>query len=788
MRKSITLINIIIGILFLNLLVAQSQEPVFKYSLDKYVEQGKVILRWAPVNTQSWYAGNKYGYKLTRYTLKENGVKIPDSLREATKLILLDSIKPLPEAEWEAKADSNQFAGVAAGAIYGDSFDIEDLSDNPNIRAINRIKEAESRHAFALMAADMDLQVAKDLGLAYNDTNDIISGRDYLYIVTLAGEFDSLVLIPGTTIAIIDEPTVMETIDSVYAYAGDKIANIGFSIPVNPDYVGYQIERSSDGGQTYIKINSLPIVPVYDKNTNNLSILDTLADNTTEYIYRVRGINSFGMIGPESDTIHVKGKIGKKLYYALIDEGTDLSIQGLKINWEFVNVDNLSDIEYVDVYRSDRANEDYVKINNSPINPTQKYFIDASPKASNYYKLKFYDLHGYEYESIHSLAQKEDSIAPSIPINGTAKIDKYGNITLKWAKNSEPDMYGYKVYMSNYRDSLYQQVHGGTTRDSFFNTTTDLNTLTKKLYFKLTSEDNRHNISGMSEAIEVTRPDIVPPSAPIWGYSHAAREGINLSFITSTSDDVAEHKLMRRNKGSRYWTTIYTVQGVQNGDGYLYIDSAVTLEYIYQYRVVAYDQDGNFSFTSIIDIRAFDTGIRGTITDLEIQKVSYDPAILSGIPDPNKVYNYPSSVNVLTWAYTWPQSEVFSFEIYRSIDGDPFRVYDVVYVHKNIHQWPNFFNGYRQQNKFFYIDLHMLAKHTGVYGSGSSGGTSGGGSQGGGGNNPGGNGGQNNPGGNGGQNNPNGPYASKTYTYKVIAHHKDGSTSRISLPVNVSVN
>lgn len=89
----------------MNLLVAQSQEPIFKYSLDKYVEQGKVTLRWAPINTQSWYTGNKYGYKLTRYTLKENGVKIPDSLREATKLILLDSIKPLPEAEWEVKAD-----------------------------------------------------------------------------------------------------------------------------------------------------------------------------------------------------------------------------------------------------------------------------------------------------------------------------------------------------------------------------------------------------------------------------------------------------------------------------------------------------------------------------------------------------------------------------------------------------------------------------------------------------------------------------------------------------------
>jgi len=738
---------------------AQGQEPIFKYSMTKYAHTDKVSLRWGAIDVPSWQAGNMYGYKLIRYTLRVDGETLSDSLMNLSKIILMDSMRAIPEAEWEAKADSNRYAGVAAAAIYGDTFEVENISDHPTIKAINRIKEAESRHAFSLMAADMDFTVAKDMGLAYDDTLNLESNKEYLYIITLAGDADTLVLIQGAVSGTISEPDEMELIDSVYASPGDKMAFIGFEIPTQSEYVAYNIQRSSDGGTTFSNINTLPIVPVYGENTHKLSSLDTLADNSTTYIYRVEGINSFGMTGPASDTIHIKGKPARKQYYALIDQGTDLATAGMKITWQFVNVLDTNLIDHVDVYRADRPNEDYIKINNYPLPVSQTEFTDSIPKMTNYYKIKFYDVEGYEYESLHGLVQKEDSIPPSVPTVISGIADLYGNVTLKWNRNAEPDMYGYKVFMSNYRDSLYQMVYDGTTADTFFYTSTELNTLTKKLYYKILAEDIRHNMSELSVAIEVTRPDIVPPSAPVWGYSFPAPDGIHLNFVSSTSEDVAYHKVMRRNKGNRYWTILNTISGVTDGDAYEFVDTTVTLEYTYQYRVVAYDEDNNYSFTETVEFRAFDTGIRGTITDLDIDKVPYDPTTANGIPDSTKVYQYPPSVNVLNWEYTWPDEELFSFEIHRSVNGSPFRVYDVIYVHRQIHTWPQFFNPYRQQGKYFYIDMHMLAKHNGVYGSGS-------GQQ---------------------QGQGSGPYPSKTYDYKIIAHHKDGSTSRISSSFGVAV-
>lgn len=762
------------------IVVSNGQETPLIYKLQGFVETDKVMLRWAPANEKSWREGIKTGYKLSRFTIAYDGVEYTKEQSIESKVILLDSIKPLPEDDWELKADSNRYAGIAAGAIYGDTFEIEDLSSSETMRAFSQIKQNENRFAFSLMAAEMDFTVASDMGLAYIDTDHIQPGFEYLYILTLGQDKDTLVLEDGLFIAKIDSISTLDKVDSLVVTPGDKAAFIQWSLPIESEYSAYQVERSSDGGQTFLKINDLPQVTVEGENQQGISITDTLADNNTVYVYRVRGINSFGMLGPPSDTIQVQGKVGKKDYQIVITNIDEVVNQGMLIHWQYQNIPPTNEIAFVDVYKARGVDQDYVKINPSPIPNTQNNFMDPNPYLSNYYRVVMTDIHGHQYISIHSLSQKADSTPPAVPTQLVGTIDNNGQVFLKWGRNIEEDMNGYRVFLSNFRDSVFVQVSEDIIRDTFYSYTVSLNTLTKKVYFKITAEDQRHNRSEKSLVCEITRPDIIPPSNPLLHVVNPTPAGIYISFIPSMSEDVTFHKLQRRKLGTRLWSTLYSIPGVQYGQSYAYIDSTVTIDYIYQYRILAIDGDDNFSSSKIIDVRAFDTGLRGDILALEVNKVTYTNNTASGNSS-NYVSAYPSTVNIVQWDYL-KKDDLFSFEIYRSIENGPFRIIDVVYMNKNTHTYPPELMQFVNLNKFFYIDMAMLQKNViGQNGSGNGGGNGAGGN-GSGGNGPGGNGsGGNNPNGNGNSTN-------RIYNYKVIAHHLDGATSTFSQSTSVTVN
>jgi hypothetical protein len=754
-------------------LIAQSKAE-YSFGMTGFVDTNQIILRWAPLDVQSWIAGKYYGYKLSRFIYKNEGIPLEPEDVIASEEVLVYNIKPLPVEEWMAKIDTNlieeNYAGIAAGAIYGDTFEIEELSEHPAIRSFNSIKEQESRFSYGLMAADMDYTVAMDLGLGYIDNSASTDGEiEYMYIVTLSDEADpKLVKQPGVFLANPDSMSVLESIDTLFALPGDKAVAISWAIPLSSTYTAYNVEKSIDSGQTYIKVNDLPVVVIDGEYKSEVSFTDSLPNNSTIVSYRVRGLNAFGMQGPPSDTIQVKGKPSRLTCYALIN-GIEESLNNqMAIQWQLLQVDDINLLQELNLYRSPTHNGTYIKVNSEPLPPSQTQYTDSFPEVSNYYKVIITDINGYEYESIHSLAQHADSIPPIAPVSLNGTCDKTGLVKLKWNKNTEEDLQGYRVYLSNFADSFYVQITKSLAIDSFYSYTTNINTLTKKLYFRVTAEDNRHNMSEMSATCEITRPDIVPPANPVLYNANATPPGIELSFVCSPSIDVKIHKLQKRKKGARIWSTIYTIDDVQlSGDMYAFLDSSVTHQYIYQYRVLAYDEAGNYSSSKLIELRGFDSGIRGNIFDVEVDKVEYTPSNTTTF-DTNFLNRYPNTVNIVQWRYT-DTSDIYNFQIYRSVDDSPFRIYDVVYLPQNINHVPQEIQSFINTAKFWYVDLRMLGKYSfeGALNGGQSG-SGGGGSQG---------------GGSGPNNN-----GERTYKYKIIANHRDGSTSILSSDVNIVVN
>src|SRR5690554_2658796 len=81
-----------------------------------------VMLRWAPDSYRLWMIGNKHGYKVTRTCLIRNGAFIANPV---TELMTPTALKPMPLSKWEYIAENDDYAGVAAEAIYGDEFEVD---------------------------------------------------------------------------------------------------------------------------------------------------------------------------------------------------------------------------------------------------------------------------------------------------------------------------------------------------------------------------------------------------------------------------------------------------------------------------------------------------------------------------------------------------------------------------------------------------------------------------------------------------------------------------------------
>lgn len=168
--------------------------------------------------------------------------------------------------------------------------------------------------------------------------------------------------------------------------------------------------------------------------------------------------------------------------------------------------------------------------------------------------------------------------------------------------------------------------------------------------------------------------EIKPPSRPILVKALPLVEGVDIEWISSTTDDVASPKLQRRWVDDVEWVTLveYDTSGsvlgtpigvtgvtIDDGQGKLR-DTLATYPKEYKYRIVALDQGGNISSSDILNARPYDNGERDLITDLEIES-GFGAQLVK-------------EVNTLAWNHSHLEG-LYDFQVYRSVDDKPMRAY-----------------------------------------------------------------------------------------------------------------
>lgn len=545
-----------------------------------------IAIRWAPTTPNLWRQGNTLGYSITRYTLKKNGVslEIPEE-----KNIGLAAIKPKPLMEWENLATQNNDAAVLAQAIYGERF----VATGPgnqvgNIMAVN--DENEQRFTFAMLAAEQSFKASKLAALGFTDT-DVNENETYLYRIQIVENgLIKEVIAQGAVLTGMDLYEGLPIPYGTRLSFGDHEANLKWNYALlKRFYSRYSVERSEDG-KNFEKVSGKPVfnAQASGKDQNENLVYNDSIPNDKLFYYRVKGLTAFDEEGPASEPLSGMAQLGTK-YAPIIERSTFVGDNGVRILWSFDEEEEKT-ITGFELRRANKDNGTYKTIGKLLSAKTREVSYE-SLQASNYFKVVAMGKNGAERPSFAALVQPVDSIPPSTPKGLIATIDTTGVVRLSWTKNIEKDMLGYRVYRANRNIDEFTQLTKTEIKPNNFNDTLSLNTLNKAIYYRISAEDYRFNTSKLSEIVKVNLPDKIPPSPPLLKKYKILKEGIQLNWIPSSSEDLASHSIYRKNVQSKdeQWQQVFETS---NPKDTLFLDSEDLMQGSYSYTIIAKDSTG----------------------------------------------------------------------------------------------------------------------------------------------------------------------------------------------------
>ena len=644
LKVLITLVIIIFGKGILN---AQSEElPEIK--VIARAQEDRILLRWSLNTPLSWKKGNRYGYTLERYTVSRDRQTLP----KPEKVIIGQNFMPAPMMEWEAIADMSDQGAIMAQALWGESFVVEGGGGLASI--INRSEEQQQRFAFALYAADQNFDIAQKAGLGFIDTS-VKPNEKYLYkVISNIPETELKTKEGGLFIGVMDYEPLPEPVDFVGVFQDQSTLLSWNSKILKNIYNAYIIERSEDGNR-FDKLSDVPyatLTRTRDKESARTLYMDSIANNQN-YFYRIKGITSFGETGPVSEVVTGTGKTVLKYVPHLISKKL-VSENEVELTWEFPKQGN-TEITGFTLKRAESDQGAYMPVVTNIPATSRKISYDRL-RATNYFKITAIGKENNQRDSFSMLVQPIDSIPPKKPVGFTGTVDSTGIVQLQWTPNTEEDIMGYRVYRGNRKNEEYSQLTESPYTQTKFTDTVPVANLGSKVYYQIIAVDRRYNMSQPSEILELIKPDVVPPTMPVFKSYDILNGNVLLEWANSSSTDVEGHYIYRKGEKDANWNLVHQSPKSKNNT---YTDKNVEEGKYYSYTIIARDESGLESepappISVIIPNSGLREGVKGFYGNIN---------------------QYEKSI-VLSWRFKG--NDISGFELYRAVDDKPSILYKVL--------------------------------------------------------------------------------------------------------------
>lgn len=565
------------------------EDSVPRVKILSRVQEHQILLRWAVDQAVAWKKTNTNGFVLEKYLFSKNGERLSQPQKLWSKPIKAD-----PLETWQDIVEKDNYAAIIAQAIYGDSFDVEG-SQGELADIVNMVQENEQRFSFALLAADMNFEAATKAGWGYTDT-EVRTNEKYVYKIKAAIPEEQLTIKNSAVLAGLQDYEPLPAPVDVQGVFGDKNAIITWEYQLFKNiYTSYNLERSQDG-KHFIPLSKEPLVNLNDRPNvpaKRMYYIDSLGQNDKNYYYRVNGISPFGEYGKYSDTISGQGKPVLPYTPRIRDFKFTNNPNEAVIIWEFPKEGE----EVIRKFRLNRADKDsgpYSVIIDS-IPPSQRKITYSELEPSNYITVTAVGRTPKQQKtSFSALVQPEDSIPPATPIGLEGEVDSLGIAHIHWKMNEEKDFLGYRVFRRFTAKEEPSQLTVSPIAINQFTDTIIIKNLNAKVYYQIVAVDKRFNHSDKSEVLQLEKPDVIPPTSPVFSKYKIEKGNVKLTWINSSEENVT-HILSRINitDGSS-WKAIYkTTDTIRQ-----FTDKNVAANKTYKYTIKAIDKNGLESLPS----------------------------------------------------------------------------------------------------------------------------------------------------------------------------------------------
>lgn len=622
-NSKIKLLSVVFALLFSVNAIGQDKKSTATNAeiphirLKAGIQKSKVTLRWAIDEPIAWQKANKIGFRLKRYTLMRDGKLLSTSEEKDLGVFL-----PKPMEAWKEIVEKNDHAAIVAQSLFGESFEVE-MGDKPGQLQgiVNKSQEIEQRFAFALMAADLDFEIALMAGWGYTD-NEVKANERYVYIVELNATNNT----KNLKVQKADATVSMDKVDELPVPLGfvgiyqDQTVTLAWEYQQLKDmYTSYYIEKAEDG-VNFKSLGDLPVVNMNDKpekQSPGMMYIDSLTKNSHSYSYRIRGKTVFGDYGPYSNVVSGAGKKTLEASPRIVssDIGTDNDIQ---LNWEFPK-ESENEINGFQLIYSESDLENSYQVVKDKISVNERSVSIKSQGPSNYFKIRALAKSSTNRESFSVLIQPNDDTPPVVPTEVTGKIDSTGLVHLLWKANTEKDLGGYHVFRGTQKGQELLRLTAQAVSIAKYTDTVKLESLDNVVYYYVTAVDQRKNQSAPSEIIALEKPDKVIPQAPVFT-AYKLEDGIiKLSWLKSYSDDVKVHQLYRQalDDTDKNWKMIFETQELT--PEFNYLDKEVTTNHRYRYYLLAIDKSMLKSDKSQeITLTAIDLQAKSVLSNLSV--------------------------------------------------------------------------------------------------------------------------------------------------------------------------
>ncbi|WP_438711678.1 fibronectin type III domain-containing protein [Aquimarina muelleri] len=628
-----------------------------KIVIKALAKSDAILLRWAVTDKYAWKYSNKYGFIVERTTVLRDGKPLvtPEKI-----LLSGDTIRPKPPVAWKNFIQENDMAAIAAQAIYGETFQVNNEEENQLLQVFYESEELDRRFGFSLFAIDQDFEVAQYAGLGFVDTN-VKENEKYLYNVKSAIPIEEMKVDPlGIFISTKDIEELPKPSDFFGYFYQNAFVLVWEYDQLLPYYTAYNLERSEDG-KVFEKINTVPITKLADTPYSGISYTDSIPQYGKKYWYRITGINYFSETSPPSDPAELIGF--KEIKSEPLFTNTNiLSENEVALEWTFAE-EELWKVRKYELLRAETAIGPYKTVVDSIV-PTQTK-IKYSPLSDiNYFKIKAFGKNQDYKESPPVMVQPVDSIPPQKPKGLEGTIDTLGIVTLKWNKNTELDLRGYDIIRAYRKDQEFTKLNKANLIKENFIDSIDMTSFDKAVYYRLIALDNRYNESKPSDTLVLQKPDRIPPTSPVFKTYEIKDGNVDLTWINSSVEDWKSTIIYReeaKDSINQSWQKVFetSIDTITN-----FTDTKANPGKTYRYTLITVDQGDLESEPSppiVINIpgKLLKPGIKGLYATVDREQKFIQ----------------------LTWRFN--DTNAVEIQVYRKTNTPPFTLYQRLDIKDN---------------------------------------------------------------------------------------------------------